>query len=216
MNVLVTAGPTREAIDRVRYITNASSGRMGIAFIRAALERCDEVFLVHGPLRVDVPTGVPAASVDTTAEMLQVVQSRIDWADALVMAAAPCDYRPAFPYPGKIAKEESSLRLELERTPDILQALKARKGNRVFLGFALEVEGGEERALRKLRRKGLDLICLNAPENFGSELANATLLSPQGVVERFEGIAKLDLARRVLSRIATRCAELATGTTSVE
>jgi phosphopantothenoylcysteine decarboxylase/phosphopantothenate--cysteine ligase len=204
VNVLVTAGPTREFLDRVRFISNPSTGRMGFAFARAALARGDAVTVVHGPTPLRPPGGASAVPVVSCDEMLAAVRAHLAWCELLVMAAAPGDYKAERVFDGKVEKTDGPLELRLVRTPDILRSIRAGKGERIFLGFALEVSGGADRALRKLREKGLDAIVLNGPSNLGDERATGALLRPEGEVFRFEGLPKEEVAARILDLVAPR------------
>lgn len=161
MRILVTAGPTREFIDPVRFISNRSSGKMGYAIARAACERGHEVVLVSGPVAIPAPPGVRFVPVITAAEMLTAVESHLEASDALIMAAAVSDWRPAIVSSQKLKKLKSGSDLVLEPTADILQAIKPRKGGRVVVGFAAETQDIDVEAQRKLSVKGLDLIIAN-------------------------------------------------------
>ena len=138
MKILVTAGPTREPIDPVRFISNRSSGKMGYALARAAARLGHDTALISGPVALPPPEKVELVRVVTTEEMLTAVKQRIESCDALVMVAAVCDWRPRAPYRHKIKKLEMSRALQLKPTPDILRAVRSRKGSRTFVGFAAE------------------------------------------------------------------------------
>jgi len=178
---LVTAGPTREDIDPVRFITNRSSGRMGYAVARAAAERGDRVTLVSGPVGIEAPEGCELVSVRSSREMYEAVTARCAEVDIIVMAAAVADFRPVTRAGGKIKKGADARRgltLELERTEDILAELGRRKSRQVLVGFALEAPEGagagitdemRSNARAKLERKNLDAIVLNGPAAFGSD-----------------------------------------------
>ena len=161
--VLVTAGPTREPLDLVRFLSNRSSGRMGLALAVVAWLRGAQVTLIHGPLAVSPPPFIATVSVETAQEMREAVLSRFEGADVLIMAAAVSDYRPKEVFPGKIKKTEKTFTLTLERTPDILTELsRRRRKGQILVGFA--AEEGENlipEAERKLEAKGLDLIVAN-------------------------------------------------------
>ena len=160
--VLVTAGPTREALDPVRYLTNRSSGKMGYAVAREALRRGAEVTLVSGPVALDAPMGATVVSVTTASEMESAVREAFPSCDILVMAAAVADYRLAVPLSSKHKKSGGPWNLQLEPTPDILKGLKKLKKKGQFVcGFAAETEGLKANAKRKLEEKGLDLIAAN-------------------------------------------------------
>jgi phosphopantothenoylcysteine decarboxylase/phosphopantothenate--cysteine ligase len=160
--VLVTAGPTREAIDPVRYLSNRSSGRMGLAIAAAALRRGAEVRIVCGPIALPPPRGARVVPVVTAEEMRAAVRGNLEGTDVVVMAAAVADYRPSAPAEGKIKKAgRDRLVLELEPTPDILAELGATPGRRLLVGFAAETGDPAPAAQRKLREKNLDLVVAN-------------------------------------------------------
>jgi phosphopantothenoylcysteine decarboxylase/phosphopantothenate--cysteine ligase len=206
VNVLVTAGPTREAIDPVRFISNRSSGRMGYAIARAAQEAGAAVTLVTGPVAIAPPERVRCVRVTSAEEMLGAVLRDVDGADILVAAAAVADYRPSAPVPRKIKKQAPGLALELERTPDILAEV-ARLERRPFtVGFAAETERLRENALKKLRAKGLDMIAAN---EVGGELGFDSEENVLEVLWRDGGVAlprasKEKLARELVRLVAER------------
>jgi phosphopantothenoylcysteine decarboxylase/phosphopantothenate--cysteine ligase len=208
---LVTAGPTREDIDRVRFISNRSSGRMGYAVARSAAERGDEVSLVSGPVALEPPPRVETVRVMSAHEMHEAVVRRFGSSDVVVMAAAVADYRPKRRLPGKIRKTRSGLRLELEPTDDILAELGRRKAGRVLVGFALEApdEGREGlsgpmrlRAERKLVEKGLDAVVLNGPAALGAETSAVSVLRAGGGWEDWGEAGKDAHARRLVELAA--------------
>ena len=199
MNLLVTAGPTREFLDEVRYLSNLSSGRMGYAVAAAGAAAGHKTILVSGPTALSTPAGVERMDVESTEEMYQALQSRWGWTEALVMAAAVADYRPAMRMPGKIKKgPRESLSLELVRTRDILMELSQDKGNRVLLGFALETDGLMAEASRKLGQKGLDAVLANSLENLGAENASGSLILADGKAERWTDLPKAEFGRRLV------------------
>lgn len=161
MRIVVTAGPTREFIDPVRFISNRSSGKMGYAIARAACERGHEVVLISGPVAIPAPAGARLVPVVTAAEMLAAVESHLDASEVLIMAAAVSDWRPVSVNARKLKKLKSGSELALEPTADILQTIKPLKGGRVIVGFAAETNDVEAEAQRKLIAKGLDLIVAN-------------------------------------------------------
>jgi phosphopantothenoylcysteine decarboxylase/phosphopantothenate--cysteine ligase len=207
--VLVTAGPTREAIDPVRFLSNHSSGKMGVAIAAAAWRRGAEVTLVAGPLLVPVPPGVTLQRVESTEEMRDAVAANIGQSDILIMAAAPADYRPGEVAPGKLKKTGSPRMLELQETPDILSATtSARKPGAVMVGFALETEDLLANAARKLEKKGLDLIVLNDAKEpgagFGVDTNRVTFLTRGGgEPERLPLMPKGEVADAILDRAET-------------
>jgi phosphopantothenoylcysteine decarboxylase / phosphopantothenate---cysteine ligase len=206
-HIVITAGPTREALDPVRYITNHSSGRMGVALAAAAWRRGAHVTLVHGPLEVAVPVGVHALAVESTAEMRDGVAAHLPDADALIMAAAPADFRAADVAAQKIKKSAEAPVLALRHTDDILATTRTlRKPGAVVMGFALETTDVETNAIAKLERKGLDFIVANdATEvgaGFGTDTNRVVVLSASGDRESLPLMQKTELADLLLDRIA--------------
>ncbi len=198
MKILVTAGPTREFIDDVRFLSNPSSGRMGFCVAAAAARAGHEVILVSGPVTLPDPPGMEVVRIVSAGEMADECFSRFADCDAAVMTAAVCDYRPKKRAPGKLKKGSGALVLELERTPDILEELGRRKTGQVLVGFALEVQEPRKNAEDKLARKNLDYVVLNAPETFGSDSVTCEIIGSGGMVGRFEMTAKESLARDIV------------------
>lgn len=206
MKVLVTAGPTREAIDPVRFISNRSSGKMGYAVAATAARRGHEVCLISGPVAIQLPEGIGSITrVVSASEMLAAVHSNLGWCDALVMSAAVADMRPVETSPGKIKKDGSSRTLTLEPTEDILLSVAPLKRDRVFVGFAAETEMLEENARSKLETKGLDLIVANdvSAEDAGFEVDTnrVTLIARDGSIEKSGLQSKLEIAERIVQWI---------------
>ncbi len=206
--VLVTAGPTQEAIDPVRVITNHSSGKMGFALARAAADAGAEVTLVAGPVALATPMGVARIDVVDAAQMHRAVMDRVDDCDVFIAVAAVADYRPADVAAEKIKKSGSSLTLTLVPTEDILATVAARanaRGGRPFcMGFAAESERVEEYAAEKRRRKGVPLLVANhAGSTFGAEDNEVALVDEAGIT-RLPRLPKLALARRLIAEIAAR------------
>jgi phosphopantothenoylcysteine decarboxylase/phosphopantothenate--cysteine ligase len=205
--VVVTAGPTYEDIDRVRYIGNRSSGKMGYALAAEAARRGARVVLVSGPTQIDPPASVEIVRVRSAAEMHDAVRTVADQADVVVMAAAVADYTPAAgTVSGKIEKKEGPLELSLVRTTDILAEMSRQRGNRarpVLIGFAAESGDPVARGREKLRRKAVDLIVANdisrSDAGFESELNVATIIGLDDD-EAFPLGPKTDLAARILDR----------------
>jgi phosphopantothenoylcysteine decarboxylase/phosphopantothenate--cysteine ligase len=203
--VLVTAGPTREPLDPVRFVSNHSSGKMGTAIAAAAWRRGADVLLVAGPLQVPVPAGVTALHVETTQQMADALAAQLPRADVLVMAAAPADFRAASVAEQKIKRTGAGLSLALEPTPDILASTRERRRpGSVAIGFALETTDGLANARRKLESKSLDLIVLNdATEpgaGFGVDTNRVTLVSRDGD-ESLKLMAKSAVADVLLDRV---------------
>ncbi len=206
--IVVSAGPTFERLDPVRYLGNFSSGKMGMALARAARRRGADVVLVAGPSAEATPPGVHRVDVTSADDMRDAVQAAFTEADAVIMAAAVADFRPAHVATQKIKKDDTSSDapvLELERTTDILASLGAVKGPRRVIGFALETENGIENAMRKLATKQADLIVLNNAgepgSGFGSSTNRLTLVGPGHSVQELPLLDKLEAADRILDRL---------------
>jgi len=201
--VLVTAGPTVEDLDPVRFLGNRSSGKMGIAVAARARDRGARVVLVCGPVSVPKPGGIEVVDVRSALEMRDAVRERLDDADALVMAAAVGDYRPAERSDTKIKKTSDSISLELVKNPDILAEIgAARPAQRpVLVGFAVETHDLVEYAHKKLVEKRVDLVVANSAENgFGGDMNEATLVTLAGA-QALPPMSKHDLADRILDWI---------------
>ncbi|NLG44601.1 MAG: phosphopantothenoylcysteine decarboxylase [Phycisphaerae bacterium] len=206
LRILITAGPTREYIDPVRYISNDSSGRMGFALAAAAVERGMRVTLIHGPVNLEEPAGVRAVPVVSAAQMLAECQRRWPEHDVLIMAAAVADYTPRRPAAFKRKKSRADLVLKLKATVDILRELAARRGpKQVVIGFALEDRAGRRNAERKLRQKRLDAIVLNRPEAIGARRSAVDVLVAGQGWRELGPQAKNRHARKIL-RIAEEIA----------
>ncbi len=204
--VLVTAGPTREPIDPVRYLSNHSTGKMGVALAAAAWRRGAEVAVVHGPLSVALPEGICATAVETTQEMADAVRTELASADVLVMAAAPADFRPAKVAGAKIKKRGKPEPLALDETADILLGTRdARRAGTVVVGFALETDDLVAHARTKLEAKGLQLIVANsareAGAGFGADTNRVTLIAADGGVEELPLQPKTVVADAILDRV---------------
>ena len=206
--VLVTAGATREPIDPVRFISNHSSGKMGIAIARAAWRRGADVTLIAGHVDVPLPTELKVITAGSVKEMAAAVAKALPESDVVFMAAAPADFRPATPAGAKVKKSAAVQPLALEQAEDILQTTVAkRKRGSIIVGFALETENGEANARVKLQKKKLDLIVLNdATEpgaGFGVDTNRVTLLDHEGK-ESLPLMTKTDLADALLDRVEAR------------
>ncbi len=200
--VLVTAGPTREPIDPVRFVTNRSSGRMGYAVAEAAAARGAEVVLVSGPVAIDVPSGVNVVRVETAAEMAEATLERVEWATMIVKSAAVADYRPTAVADRKIKKSGDTMTIELEKTQDILAAVGAVKGDRMLVGFAAETNDLVANARKKLESKNADLIVANDVTvdgaGFDGDTNIAVLVGRDGQAEELPMMSKRKLADRIL------------------
>ena len=204
--VLVTAGPTREALDPVRFISNHSSGKMGVALAAAAWRRGAEVTLVAGPMSVAPPADVRVVHVESTAEMDAAVRAELPASDVLVMAAAPADFRPKQSAPGKIKKASRPDAIAIENTDDILATTKeARKPGSVIVGFALETDDVMKHAQEKLAAKALDLIVVNdareAGAGFGVDTNRVTILAPKAAPAVLPLQSKSEVADAILDRV---------------
>ena len=205
--VVVTAGPTREALDPVRYVGNRSSGRMGYEIAAAAWRRGADVLLVSGPSHLPIPIGVEARRIESAEEMRAAVADALPAADVLVMAAAVADFRPSAAAAEKIKKESGGVpRVELEPTPDVLRETReARRPDAVIVGFALETANAVENGRRKLESKGLDLLVVNDATEPGAgfevETNRVVLLQPGRPDEALPLMSKAEVADRVLDRV---------------
>lgn len=204
--VVVTAGPTREPLDPVRFLSNHSTGKMGVALAAAAWRRGAEVLVIHGPLATALPVGAQAESVETTQEMADSVARAVVTADVLVMAAAPADFRPATVASAKIKKRGQQETITLETTPDILASTReARKPGLIAVGFALETDRVVEYAREKIAKKGLDLIVANsareAGAGFGYDTNRVTIIGKDGGAEELALLPKTVVADAILDRI---------------
>lgn len=205
MTVLVTAGPTREAIDAVRFISNPSTGKMGYALARAARERGADVILVSGPTPLAPPSGVTLVPVVSAGEMRAAVREHFDRSRVVIMAAAVSDFRPLHASTRKIKKDEASLALELERTPDILRELGAMAGNRLLVGFAAETDDAEQNAMRKLADKNLDMIVVNdvlkTGSGFGTDTNAVVIMDRAGNRTELPTMPKSAIAERIMDSL---------------
>ena len=203
--ILVSAGPTQEPIDPVRFISNRSSGKMGYAIAQAAQARGAQVVLVTGPTALPTPRGVEVVAIATAEEMLKALSARLAWSTTVIMAAAVADFRPARPASQKIKKQsQTSQTLDLERTTDVLASLSAQRTTQLMVGFAAETGDLIAQAKDKLTAKGLDLIVANDVTieggGFGSDQNAATLIDQQGVVTELPLMPKRALADAILNR----------------
>jgi phosphopantothenoylcysteine decarboxylase / phosphopantothenate---cysteine ligase len=199
MRILITAGPTREYLDPVRYLSNASSGRMGCALAAAAKKAGHTVVLVMGPGAVEPPTVDDLVRVTSAADMFEAVVARFDGCDVFIAAAAVCDYRPVVREEHKIKKSEGRIAIELERTTDILLQMSKRRRRQTLVGFCLETDNLEMRAREKLQVKRLDLVVANGPEAIDADRQDALIISATGRTERFTAVTKEELARNILA-----------------
>jgi len=207
--VLVTAGPTREALDPVRYLTNRSSGRMGIALAEAARDRGASVTLVLGPVALDVPQGIDVIRIETTQELFDAVVPRAPGYDVVLQAAAPADYRPETPSDAKIKKTGGKLSLTLVENPDVAKALGERKApGQVLVAFAAETGENLENTREKRVKKNADLIVLNDVTKPGAGFdvpTNVVTLIDRLGEEALPMLSKREAADRILDRVRKLC-----------
>jgi phosphopantothenoylcysteine decarboxylase/phosphopantothenate--cysteine ligase len=203
--VLVTAGPTYEPIDPVRFLGNRSSGKMGFALAAAAAQRGAEVTLVSGPVALKNPRNVRRIDVETARDMAAALEREFPETDLLIMAAAVADFSPRQSAAKKIKRESAEmLTIDLVPNPDILRTLGEHKTNQIMVGFALETENGVENARKKLKAKHLDLIVLNNAleegAGFGADTNTVTIIHPKQETEQLPLLPKIDVAHHILSR----------------
>ncbi len=204
--VLITAGPTREKIDPVRFISNPSTGKMGYALATAARERGATVILISGPVSILPPRGVTVISVQSASDMLGAVMEHIAAAQVVIMAAAVSDFRPATSSDRKVKKETAPMNIPLERTEDILLAAGRAPGKRLLVGFAAETDDALNNALEKLKKKNLDLIAVNdltqQGAGFGSDTNAVTLIDRSGLKTELPVMPKNEIARRIIDKVS--------------
>lgn len=202
--VVVTAGPTRERIDPVRYVSNFSSGKMGFAMAKAAAELGANVTLVAGPVGLATPPGVTRIDVESAAEMLEAVEKRFSTTDLLIKTAAVADYKPKHPADQKVKKQQGDTSLEMERTTDILATMGAAKTHQIIIGFAAETNDVEAYADAKRKKKNADYIIANDVTQpgvgFGTDTNKVVMFSSEGKVD-FPMLAKDQLATELLQHI---------------
>nr|WP_302595832.1 bifunctional phosphopantothenoylcysteine decarboxylase/phosphopantothenate--cysteine ligase CoaBC [uncultured Cellulosilyticum sp.] len=205
-HILVTAGPTIEAIDPFRYITNHSSGKQGYAIAERAAKRGAEVVLISGPVQIPVPEGVKVINVKSARDMYAAAHDYFEWADAVIKAAAVADYRPKVESHHKVKKgDNEEMTLELVKNPDVLQSLGERKEKQVLVGFAAETDNVIEYAMQKIAKKHLDFIVANniAKEGAGfkGDTNIATLIEANGQITEYAQMSKLDLGDAILDKV---------------
>ena len=205
--VIITAGPTREAIDPVRYLSNHSSGKMGYALADAAIHAGAEVVLVSGPVQLATPRGVTRINVTSAANMQQEVIQNLDGADIFIGCAAVADYRVAQPSGNKIKKSDEQLVLTMVENPDIIASVSSMDNRPYCVGFAAETEKHEEHGRTKLERKGLDMICINDVADktigFNSEHNRLTIIrANHNLCHTIETSPKTEIAKKIIELIA--------------
>ena len=209
IHLLITAGPTYEAIDPVRFIGNHSSGKMGYAIAETAVERGAKVTLISGPTSLEAPKNVELIKVQSAAEMFDAVKEHYQKADCLIFSAAVSDYSPKSKANQKIKKKSDVLQIELAPTQDILKFVgEHKKENQYLVGFALETENEVENAIGKLQRKNLDLIVLNSLQDqgagFGYDSNKVTIIDANNNQEEFELKSKAEVAQDILNAVESR------------
>ncbi|MBP3694854.1 MAG: phosphopantothenoylcysteine decarboxylase [Thermoguttaceae bacterium] len=200
--ILLTSGPTRQYIDPVRFLSNASSGRMGAALAQAALDAGHEVTIISGPVEISYPDGASVVSVVTTDEMLEEAEKRFPDFDGVIGVAAPCDYKPSTVAKHKISKTGDKLTLNFVETPDVIATLGAEKTKSQWVvGFALETDDVRLRALRKMIVKNCDLLVLNGPSAIDSmENEVEIFLRPGDIIAQLHG-TKRELGKQIFALI---------------
>ncbi len=202
--ILITSGPTRQYLDPVRYLTNASSGQMGKALAEAALEQGHEVTIVSGPVAIEYPAEAELVAIQTTQELLDACLERFPECNGAIGAAAPCDYKPVRFSEEKIKKTGGPLMLELIETQDVVAAMGASKREDQWLvGFALETDDARFRALSKLQRKCCDLVVLNCPSAIDSSENSIEIIDPDGEIVVNSVGAKSEVARQILKYVGS-------------
>jgi len=205
MKILVTAGPTREAIDPVRFISNRSTGKMGYAVAARAACRGANVILISGPSHIEPPADIKVVEVESAADMARAVTEHFDWADVVIKAAAVSDFTPADPCLQKMKKEDCGDTIKLSRTEDILRGLGKKKGNKILVGFAAETEDIRANARKKLAEKNLDMIVANDVSGNESGFAVDTnivrIIQREGTETELPLMKKEKVADEILNRV---------------
>ena len=200
MRILITAGPTREYLDPVRFFTNGSSGQMGYACCNAAVTRGHKVILVSGPVTIDKPKGVKYIPVTSAADMAREVFGVYNQVDCVIMTAAVADYTPANPQNSKMVKMPGDLNIAMKRTTDILAELGTIKQHQKLIGFAVQDKNARSNARRKLNDKNLDAIVLNSPSAIGSSRNNVSILRKDNVKhwETIDNKTKIYIGNKII------------------
>ena len=199
MRILITAGGTREYIDPVRFISNASSGKMGYALARAALKAGHKVTLIAAPTSQKPPIAAKLVNVETAAQMFEAVKKHFALCDCLIMAAAVTDYTPAHPAGAKIKKSGQSITIKLKPTTDILKwAGRHKRQSQIIIGFALEDKAVRIRAEKKLKDKNLDMIVANTPAAIGDDKSNVQIKTPNSLWLQIQNVTKSATASKII------------------
>ena len=216
--ILITSGPTRQYLDPVRYLTNASSGRMGAALAEAAVAQGHQVTVITGPVAVEYPVAARVISVDTTDDMLAAVIEHFPHHDGLIGAAAPCDYMPHRVHSAKIAKDGRPLTLELIETADVVATAAQNKRNHQWVvGFALETEDQRFRAIVKMQRKCCDMMVSNGPAAINATTNSVEIISAEGATLAVATGSKREVAEAILRAaepLMQRSVQVCSSTTS--
>lgn len=203
--ILITAGPTREKVDPVRFMTNFSSGKMGYAIAEVAANLGADVILVSGPTALNPPLHVTTVQVESAQDMLEVVLQHYQNVDVVIKTAAVADYRPKYVHENKMKKQNGDAVIELERTVDILKTLGQKKDKQLLIGFAAETTNVEEYATKKLREKNADMIVANDVKaqgaGFGTDTNIVTMYRKDGKVIELPLLMKKEVAREILKQI---------------
>jgi len=204
MNILISAGPTLEPIDSVRFISNRSSGKMGVALAEAALKAGHQVRVVHGPLMAHIPHGGEWTYVETALEMLEGLKASMEWADVVIMAAAVCDMRPVLKHDTKVEKSQLT-KLEMDYNPDIIKHLAESFPSCHIISFSLENSLDKERPLRKMRSKNADWVVYNQLESMGSNSSKFGVMNREGEsLLPLTELYKDDLAKELMVLIGAK------------
>ncbi len=203
--ILITSGPTRQYLDPVRYLSNASSGKMGAALAKAAIERKHEVVIVSGPVGIDYPAGAKIINVVSTNDMLTAAVEEFKTCDGVIAAAAPCDYRAVTVETHKIKKTGAAITVEFEQADDVLATLGNTKIKEQWsVGFALETQNGQSRAFAKLKQKRCDLIILNNASAIEADVSSIQMIDAAGSVIMDVSGSKSDLGVRIIDKIGAK------------
>ena len=198
--IVVTAGPTREYIDAVRFISNPASGKMGYAIAEEIRDRGGHVILVSGPTGLEKPVGVEFVRVESTEEMLNAVVENLKRGAALIMCAAPTDFKPVKRYNKKL-KKDVKFEPKFEPTPDVLEITRKRYPGKTLVGFALETEFTVWNGVEKLRKKGLDMIVVNKPTTFGSDNIEAIIVDRELKIWDIGRVSKRKLSKIIVDKV---------------
>lgn len=212
LRILVTAGPTREPIDTVRYISNRSSGKTGYQIARSARRRGHDVTLISGPVCLTRPKNLQVQYITTANDLLQACLQCLPHVDAIIMTAAVCDYRTQEVNPHKIKKSSSDISLHLVETVDVAAHLgRQKRPGQILIGFALEDNNAQANARGKLNRKNLDAIVLNSPPTLDADTIDAELIYAQGTSETLGLLTKQRFASRLVRSVESMCAAASSG-----